>query len=73
VDVYYIMKKLLIVYDFGIITITGFNLCGTCTKGPIKVAVLSRAQVYSRLIAGISCSNPAEDMGISLLCLLCVL
>ena len=43
VDIYYIMKKRLVVYEFGIITITGFSLCRTCTQGHIPVAVRSKA------------------------------
>ena len=42
------------------------------TNGPIHVAVLSKASVLSRLIAGIPGSNPAEGMHILLMCLLCV-
>jgi len=36
------------------------------------VAMLSKACVYNRLIAGIAGSNPAEDMDVRLLRSLCV-
>ena len=36
------------------------------------VAVLSKALVCGRLIAGIAGSNPAEGMDVRLLCLLCL-
>jgi hypothetical protein len=40
---------------------------------PISVAVRTKAQVCSSLIAGIADSNPAEGMDVRLLCSLCVL
>ena len=39
---------------------------------PIPVAVRSNSYVCGRFIAGIAGSNPAEDMDVRLLCLLCV-
>jgi hypothetical protein len=38
----------------------------------ISVAVRSKAWVWSRLIAGITGSNPVEGMDVSLWCLFCV-
>ena len=36
------------------------------------VAILSKACVYNRLLAGLAVSNPAEDMDVRLLLSLCV-
>jgi hypothetical protein len=41
------------------------------TYTPIPLAVLSKVQICNRLIAGSVVSNPAESMGVRLLCLLC--
>jgi hypothetical protein len=39
----------------------------------ILLAVLSKAHICDRSIAGLAGSNPAEGMDVRLLCLLCVL
>ena len=41
-------------------------------REPIGVAVRSKAQIYSRSIAGITGSNPVEGTNVRILCLSCV-
>jgi len=41
-----------------------------CPK-PLPLVVRSKSQVYSRSIAGMTSSNPAEGMDVRLCCLLC--
>ena len=40
--------------------------------GPIPMASRSKAWIYRRSLAGMAGSNPASDMDIFLLCVLCV-
>ena len=45
---------------------------GYCVDGPIPVAARSKASVCGRSIEGIACLNPARDIDVCLLCIVCV-